>query len=102
MRRLDRLVVAVRRQPVRLYLYGALVPGEALAVAYGLVSEDRGALWLALGAAVLVVPGVELARAKVTPTADPRDAAGRQLVPRRTGGPVQREGFPPPYEFGSR
>lgn len=91
---MTRLRAALRRQPVRTYLYGLLLPGEALAVAYGLVSEDRGALWLALGAAVLVVPGVELARAKVTPSADPRDAAGRQLGPRR-------EGFPPPYDFRS-
>lgn len=85
------LLAALRRQPVRSYLYGVLVPGEALAVSYGLVSSNDGVLWLALGAAALVVPGVEIARAKVTPTVDPRDAAGRQLVPDR--------GMPPPYNF---
>lgn len=67
----------LKRQPVRTYLYGVLIPGEAVAVAYGLVSEDKGALWLALGAAALLVPGVEAARAKVTPLADPRTADGR-------------------------
>lgn len=74
---------ALRRQPVRSYLYGALVPGEALAVSYGLVSDNQGALWLALGAAVLVVPAAELARAKVTPVDDPRTKAGQpaELVP---------------------
>jgi hypothetical protein len=74
---MGRLVAALRRQPVRAYLYGVLVPGEALAVAYGLVSDNRGALWLALGAAVLVVPAAEAARAKVTPMADPRTKDGR-------------------------
>jgi hypothetical protein len=73
----------VRRQPVRSYLYGVLVPGEALAVSYGLVSDNQGALWLALGAAALVVPAAEAARARVTPTADPRDDAGRELRPSR-------------------
>lgn len=91
------LATALRRQPVRLYLYGVLVPGEALAVSYGLLSDNQGALWLALGAAVLVVPGVEFARANVTPIDDPRDDAGRQLVPLRPG----VDGLPPPYEYGS-
>lgn len=82
-----RLWGAVRREPVRAYLYGALVPGEALAVSYGLVNDSTGALWLALAAAVLVVP-VEAARARVTPTAEPRDDAGRPLRPLRDGGPI--------------
>ncbi|HEY9337579.1 MAG TPA: hypothetical protein VIQ79_24275 [Kribbella sp.] len=94
---MTRLWAAVRRQPVRSYLYGVLVPGEALAVSYGLVSGNQGALWLALGAAVLVVPAAEAARARVTPTADPHDDAGRQLVARRAGGPVG--GLPAPYDF---
>lgn len=94
---MNRVLAALRRQPVRAYLYGVLIPGEALAVSYGLLSDNQGALWLALGAAVLVVPGVEIARAKVTPTADPHDAAGRPLRPLRNGGPL-----PPLYDFRSR
>lgn len=98
------VLAAVRRQPVRTYLYGVLVPGEALAVTYGLVTANQGALWLALGAAVLVVPAAELARSKVTPVDDPRDNAGerlwsfRELPPRRTG----QHSMPPLYDFRSR
>jgi hypothetical protein len=72
-----RLAVALRREPVRLYLYGVLVAGEALAAAYGLVSANLGALWLGLGAAILVVPAAEAARAKVTPVDAPRTATGQ-------------------------
>jgi hypothetical protein len=85
-----RLLAGLRRNPVRAYLYGLAVPAEALAVSYGLVNDSKGALWLALAAAVLLVPGVEAARQRVTPTTDPRDDAGRSLVPRRDGGPVRR------------
>ncbi|WP_406046592.1 hypothetical protein [Kribbella sp. NBC_00889] len=88
---MSRLVAALRRNPVRAYLYGLALPGEALAVSYGLVNDNQGALWLGLAAALLLVPGVETVRAKVTPTSDPRDDAGRPLVPLRTGGPI-----PPP------
>lgn len=73
---MNRLLAALRRNPVRLYLYGVLVAGEAVAVTYGLVSANGGALWLGLGAAVLVVPATEAARAQVTPTAAPKTAAG--------------------------
>lgn len=38
---------------VRLWLYGILVAGAALAVGYGLLTVEQGGLWLALGAAVL-------------------------------------------------
>lgn len=86
------LWAAVRRQPVRAYVYGVLVPGEALAVSYGLVTGDQAALWMALAAAVLVVPGAEVARAKVTPVADPRDNRGRRLT---------ASALPPPYDFRS-
>lgn len=75
------LLAALKRQPVRSYLYGVLVPGEALAVSYGLVSDNQGVLWLGLGAAVLLVPAAEAARRKVTPTADPHDNEGRPLTP---------------------
>ena len=85
-----RVLAGLRREPVRAYLYGLAVPGEALAVSYGLVNDAEGALWLGLVAALLLVPGVETVRAKVTPTAAPRDDAGRTLVPLREGGRVAR------------
>jgi hypothetical protein len=78
---LDYVAAALRRNPVRAYLYGCLVPGEALAVSYGLINDAQGALWLGLGAAVLLVPVTEAVRSQVTPSADPRDAAGRLLRP---------------------
>lgn len=61
---------------MRMYLYGLMAPGFALAVAYGLTSADKAALWIALGGGVLVVTGGELAQTKTTPLADPRTAAG--------------------------
>ena len=101
---MTRLWACLRRQPVRSYLYSVLIPGEALAVSYGLLSDNQGALWLALGAAVLVVPAAELARAKVTPVADPRDNAGEPLRAFKRGGPVAsgRHTMPPQYDFRSR
>lgn len=77
---MTRVAAALRREPVRAYLYGLALPGEALAVSYGLVNHTQGALWLGLAAAVLLVPGVETVRAKVTPTADPRDDSGRPMT----------------------
>lgn len=64
---MNRALAAVRREPVRAYLYGLLVPGEALAVSYGLINDSQGSLWLGIGAALLLVPGIEAARSKVTP-----------------------------------
>lgn len=64
---MTRLWAAVRRRPVRVYLYGLLTPGFALAVAYGLLSADKAALWITLGGAALVVTGGELAQRKTTP-----------------------------------
>ncbi len=78
-----RLWGAVRREPVRAYLYGLLAPGAALAVAYGVVEHDKAALWIALGGVVLVPGAAELARRQVTPTSDPRTKTGQpaELVP---------------------
>lgn len=100
---MTRLYAVLRRQPVRAYLYGVLVPGEALAVSYGLVTDNQGALWLALGAAALVVPAAELARAKVTPLADPHDNTGNHLysfeqLPKLRA----KHKLPPLYDFRSR
>lgn len=75
------VLAALRRQPVRAYLYGLLGPGLTVAGAYGLVSEHRAALWIALGGAVLLPAGVEAARARVTPVSDPHDNTGRPLGP---------------------
>lgn len=74
---MNRLYAVLRRRPVRVYLYGLLAPGFALAVAYGLVDSNRAMLWTALGGAALVVTGGELAQTKTTPVADPRTADGR-------------------------
>lgn len=100
---MNRLYAVLRRQPVRTYLYGVLVPGEALAVSYGLVSDNQGALWLALGAAALVVPAAELARAKVTPLADPHDNDDNHLyafsqLPKLRA----KHAMPPLYDFRGR
>jgi hypothetical protein len=71
------LIAAVRRRPVRVYLYGLCAPGFALAVAYGALSADKAALWIALAGGVLVVGAGEYAQTKTTPLADPRTAAGK-------------------------
>ncbi|HEY9414917.1 MAG TPA: hypothetical protein VIQ30_09190 [Pseudonocardia sp.] len=78
-----RVAGALRREPVRAYLYGLLTPAAALAVTYGLVEQDKAVLWIALGGVVLVPGAAELARRKVTPTSDPRTKAGQpaELVP---------------------
>lgn len=73
---MTRLLAAVRRRPVRAYLYSLLVPGFGVALAYGLTTADKAAVWIALGGAVLVVGGAEAAQTKTTPLADPRTKAG--------------------------
>ncbi|PSK93024.1 hypothetical protein CLV30_13151 [Haloactinopolyspora alba] len=57
-----------RTEPIRRYLYGLLAPVLAILVVYGYVEESSVAMWTALGGAVLVPGGVELARRKTTPT----------------------------------
>lgn len=56
-----------KSEPVRMYLYGLLAPLLAVLVFYGVVESSAVALFFALGAAVLGVPAVEVARSKVTP-----------------------------------
>lgn len=77
---MNALLAAVRRRPVRAYLYGLLVPGAAVAVAYGWTTGNQAALWITLGAAVLAVGGGEIAQTKTTPLADPRTADGVPAV----------------------
>jgi hypothetical protein len=79
------------RQPVRTYLYGVLIPAIAVAGGYGLVSDDKAALWIALGGAVLLPFGVEGARRKVTPVVYPHDDEGRLLAPLVDDVPPWRE-----------
>ena len=77
------VLAALRREPVRAYLYGLLVPGAAVAVGYGVLSADKAALWVALGGVVLVPGAAELARRKTVPYAynaaseDPKTGALR-------------------------
>jgi hypothetical protein len=77
------LLAAVRREPVRAYLYGLLTPAAGLAVAYGVLSENKAALWIAFGGVVLVPGAAEIARRRVTPTRDPRTPDGKpaELLP---------------------
>lgn len=56
------------KEPVRLYLYGLLIPTAAILVAYGILSNTDAPLWIALAEAALGVGAVELARSRVTPT----------------------------------
>lgn len=56
-----------RGEPVRLYVYGLLVPVMALLVGYGWLTTEQAGLWLAVGVAALLFSGVgvELARRSV-------------------------------------
>lgn len=54
-------------EPVRAYLYPLLLAVVGVLVGYGVLEQQQGSLWIALGAALLGVPAVEKARSKVTP-----------------------------------
>lgn len=56
-----------KTEPVRLYLYSVLVPLLAVLVVWGVVDAGDVPLYLAVLAALLGVPAVEIARSKVTP-----------------------------------
>lgn len=56
----------LQSEPVRLYLYGVLVPLLALLVAIGVITADLVPLVLALAAAVFGVPAAENLRKRVT------------------------------------
>lgn len=66
----------IQREPVRVYVYTVLVAVVAILVVYGILDSEQAPLWLALAAAVVSVPAVEGARAKVTPTAKHRQPLG--------------------------
>lgn len=57
----------VAREPVRVYLYGVIGAACAAAVVFGWLSSEQVPVLLALAAAVLAVPTVEVTRSKVTP-----------------------------------
>lgn len=58
--------------PVRVWLYGVLLAGDAILVSKGLLTEADSYLWSALGASVLAVPLTEAVRGSVY---SPRGAA---------------------------
>lgn len=66
------LTEILRREPVRAYVYSVLAVVLTVLMSYGVLDSDEAMLWLAVGSTVLVVPGVEIARSKVTPVSDPR------------------------------
>ncbi len=53
---------------VRAWLYDILIAAGPILGAYGLVSQNEIALWVALGAAVLGIPAGITARANLTPS----------------------------------
>lgn len=64
---MSNLVNKLREEPVRAYLYGVFASVVAALVAAGVVTTGLLPVILAVGTAVLAVPAVEVARAKVTP-----------------------------------
>lgn len=59
----------LQREPVRVYLYGIVVSVVALLSTLDVITDTAVNPILAVGAAVLAVPAVEVARRKVSPTA---------------------------------
>lgn len=57
------------REPVRVYLYGVIVAVVSALGAFGVVSENSIPMILGVGAAVLAVPAVEVARKKTSSNA---------------------------------
>lgn len=54
-------------EPVRRYVYGALVAVAGVLVGYGLITDTELVAWTAVLEALLVVPFVESARVRVRP-----------------------------------
>jgi hypothetical protein len=54
-------------EPVRRYVYGIATALTGVAVLYGILTDTEVVAWLAVLDAVLMVPFVEAARAKVRP-----------------------------------
>ncbi len=64
---MTRIASLLAKEPVRAYLYGVLGSLITAGVVYGLVTGEEAAVWLAVAGSLLAVPGVEKARARVTP-----------------------------------
>jgi hypothetical protein len=56
-------------EPVRLWLYGLIVPASLIGVGYGWVTDNMAPLWVGVATALLTVPAAEGARSQVTPVA---------------------------------
>lgn len=61
-------------EPVRKWIYGILAAVAAVLVFYGVFTEESVIVWTAVLQAVLVVPFVETARAKVSPVKGTQNA----------------------------
>jgi uncharacterized membrane protein HdeD (DUF308 family) len=68
-----RKFLSAEDEPLRRYLYGVAIPVLALLVGVGVLTASVAALVAAVVGAVLLVPGVESLRAKVTPHRDEVD-----------------------------
>ncbi len=66
---LTNTVSALRRNPVRLYLYSVTVAILLMLVTFGVIESEAMFAVLGVASAVLAVPAVEVARSKVTPVA---------------------------------
>lgn len=64
---MQRIIDALRREPVRAYVYTVVTAVVALISGHGIVSEDHASLWLAVATAVLGLGGTEAARRRVSP-----------------------------------
>lgn len=72
------VVRTIRREPVRIWLYGVAVALSAVAVARGWVGATDADLYLALFAVIL---GTEGLRTQTTSARYPQDGDGHRLVP---------------------
>lgn len=75
---IERIRRVAASEPVRLYLYGVGLAVIGLLAGYGLIEGAEITLWAALLVALLGVPAVESARARVTPSPRPTAAGGRR------------------------
>ncbi len=64
-----RVLTVIRREPVRVWLYGTLGPIFGVLFVYGIVDQIQATTWIALGGGILAVPGTESVRAMVSPVA---------------------------------
>ena len=58
------------REPLRRYIYGVVGSALAVLLVYGVIDSEQAAVFGALAGSALLVPATEIARSKVTPTAN--------------------------------